>query len=449
MKDLTCLEERLVSARIPFMQIRTLGYDKQCGIKGQIVNVPLDVDTTAKILPRNVRDTQTIQLKLKRCLCYERAYLCETIRPKKVMDALKYLITQPLYQSEGITLSKDWEKTIQNNRRDQDSVVSEQHETQTPNNDVTEISMMLSGISVTEVATNESGTQTEPCIDMNRGTTQDSNLPAVSLASYLEVVLESGTEVFSASATDHQENDNNSDLDRQITDSLREVLQHFIEEDEDVFEREDENQYLNPGGEETLLDNNPVENISFAPGENKIPLHLMLDKYAEELSFPSIFCGQQKEFSLNFSYSDIARIQASHRDRRFARTDFVLYMFKKLQLIYVVDAVSVYLRQKVNKEPGKVTARQVLQQEFLDQLIDRDFGFRFLKKITSSPAHWECEQRKLIDMIRQFNVPNIFFTVSAAETAWPELLVTLSKVVDGKTISEEKPARLTFSEKTR
>ena len=163
MKDLTCLEERLVSARIPFMQIRTLGYDKQCGIKGQIVNVPLDVNSTAKILPRNVQDTQTIQLKLKRRVCYERAYLCETIRPKKVMDALKYLIGQPLYQSEGITLSKDWEKTIQNNRRDQDSVVSEQHETSTANDDVTEISTMLSGISVTEVATEESGTQTEPC----------------------------------------------------------------------------------------------------------------------------------------------------------------------------------------------------------------------------------------------------------------------------------------------
>jgi hypothetical protein len=47
--DLTPLEERLVSLRLPFCQIRSLGADRQFGMKGNIVNVMNDLDTTAKV----------------------------------------------------------------------------------------------------------------------------------------------------------------------------------------------------------------------------------------------------------------------------------------------------------------------------------------------------------------------------------------------------------------
>jgi hypothetical protein len=49
LKDLTPLEERLVALRLPFYQIKTLGSDRQCGIRGNIVNVMNDLDTTAKV----------------------------------------------------------------------------------------------------------------------------------------------------------------------------------------------------------------------------------------------------------------------------------------------------------------------------------------------------------------------------------------------------------------
>jgi hypothetical protein len=37
------------------------------------------------------------------------AYIAETVRPKKVMEALKYLIKQPLYEQENVTISSTWE----------------------------------------------------------------------------------------------------------------------------------------------------------------------------------------------------------------------------------------------------------------------------------------------------------------------------------------------------
>ena len=49
LKILTELEERLISPRIPFMIIRSLGYCKQFGLKGNLVNVPMNVDTNVSV----------------------------------------------------------------------------------------------------------------------------------------------------------------------------------------------------------------------------------------------------------------------------------------------------------------------------------------------------------------------------------------------------------------
>jgi hypothetical protein len=46
---LTALEERLVALRLPFVQIRSLGADRQFGMQGNIVNVINDLDTSAKV----------------------------------------------------------------------------------------------------------------------------------------------------------------------------------------------------------------------------------------------------------------------------------------------------------------------------------------------------------------------------------------------------------------
>ncbi|GIX98075.1 hypothetical protein CDAR_200031 [Caerostris darwini] len=64
---LSC-EERLVALRIPFMQIRELGRDRQYGIKGSVTNVPNDFHKSVDCLPRNVNDSATIYVKLKKRL---------------------------------------------------------------------------------------------------------------------------------------------------------------------------------------------------------------------------------------------------------------------------------------------------------------------------------------------------------------------------------------------
>jgi hypothetical protein len=108
LKDLTTLEERLSSPRLPFMQLRPLGWDRQLGLRGNIVNVPINVDSVSCILPRRFSESSVVHLALMRRMEYKRPYMFESIRPAKVYDACRYLVTTPLYMDESIQLSDDW-----------------------------------------------------------------------------------------------------------------------------------------------------------------------------------------------------------------------------------------------------------------------------------------------------------------------------------------------------
>ena len=111
--DLTPLEERLISPRIPFMQIRELPRGGQLSIHGNVVNVPSDVNSTVHTLPRLISDSQTIPIKLKRRLSYKHHYQFQNVRPKKVLEAAQYLVTtSELFKSEGIEVQDTWQNTV-------------------------------------------------------------------------------------------------------------------------------------------------------------------------------------------------------------------------------------------------------------------------------------------------------------------------------------------------
>ena len=83
LKDLTPLEERLLSPRIPFMQMRELPSGGQLSIRESVVNVPADVDSIITLLPRPIDKSQTIPIKLKQRLGYKHHYQFQNVRPLK------------------------------------------------------------------------------------------------------------------------------------------------------------------------------------------------------------------------------------------------------------------------------------------------------------------------------------------------------------------------------
>lgn len=83
--DLSPLEERLVAPRIPFMHLHEKPRGGQLSITGNVVNVPVDVTSTVKKLPRVLTENETIPLKFKRCLSFKHCVAFERIRPSNLL----------------------------------------------------------------------------------------------------------------------------------------------------------------------------------------------------------------------------------------------------------------------------------------------------------------------------------------------------------------------------
>jgi len=62
--------------------------------------------------------------------------------------------------------------------------------------------------------------------------------------------------------------------------------------------------------------------------------------------------------------------------------------------------------------------------------------------VQGSPAYWTSARYKLHDMIDQLGQPHLFFTLSAADSYWPELdrLICQLEGVDPATLANESPA---------
>ena len=103
------LEERLLSLRIPFMQIRALNSGGQFSLKGSVVNVPAEIEPTIRALPRLQNKSETIPVKLKRMKKFKHAVVSENVRPVAVMTALQTLLsTSELYKEANITVNDAW-----------------------------------------------------------------------------------------------------------------------------------------------------------------------------------------------------------------------------------------------------------------------------------------------------------------------------------------------------
>ena len=233
------LEERLTALRIPFMQIRELPRVGQYSLKGNVINVPVDIQPTINCLPRPMDENFTVAIQLKKKLSYKTVDFKENVRPLRVLTALHWLVNNSeFYKNSGIAVNDNWHKEV----------------TESAEETVKEF---------LEVTTEQTNSQKKNQIN------KDASLTA-----------NDWTE------TDGYDSDHYSEID--ANDQV--------------------------GNVDTLVDDADIENkydqvFTFAPGEGQHPLSLYLDKDAEYLCFPSIFCDQRRPDNedrlVQLHYSDI------------------------------------------------------------------------------------------------------------------------------------------------
>lgn len=362
--NLSALEERMVSPRIPFMQLRELPRGGQLSIHGNVVNVPADVNSTVNSLPRPLNDLQTIPIKLKRRLIYKHHYMLENVRPLNVLQAARYLVeNSKLFKDEGIEIN----------------------------------------------------------------------------TSYLD-------------SCDYQ---NNKNQPLQLTENEKQN-----EQEEQLFDESDawcEVEERPSGVVDTLLvEPDPAQDfdhvLSFAPGEGNKPLGLFIDKDAEYLSFPSIFCGKKRldnaDRQIPVHYSTVCKWELRSQDRRVAESvPNIFYKLKKLQIKRIQDSAGISLR-KCKTKGKRYTAKDFKTDANVNKLIRLDEGYRVLRNLRGSPPYFEKCKKDLFAMIRQLGNPTWFCSFSAAETRWTHLLKILARLVENRNYSENEIRDMTWQKKS-
>ena len=143
---LTTIEQRLISPRHEFMNIRSLGRERQVGLHGMIVNVPIDINKTVNQLPRTFQQSQTIQLQLFRKMSFSKPYLYETIRPNLVQEAALYLSNTELFKQEKVVFSVDWVKSVKESDKDINFIVNPNDIPSNPGAELEDTNMEFSSV---------------------------------------------------------------------------------------------------------------------------------------------------------------------------------------------------------------------------------------------------------------------------------------------------------------
>ena len=378
------LEERLIALRIPFMQIRELPRGGQYSLKGNVINVPVDIQPTINCLPRPMDENFTVAIQLKKKLSYKTVDFKENVRPLRVLTALHWLVNNSeFYKNSGIAVNDNWHQEV----------------TECAEETVKEF---------LEVTTEETSSQKKNQIN------KDASLTA---------------------ANDWTETEGY---------------------DSDHYSEIDANDQV--GNVDTLVDDADIENkydqvFTFAPGEGQHPLSLYLDKDAEYLCFPSIFCGQRrpdnKDRLVQLHYSDIVKWELRSVDRRAAQSvPNIFFKHKKLQMKQISDKVNLAVRRCKNNGK-KITVAEARDSKYLDKLVQLDEGYYIFRQLRNSPAYLEARKKDIFAMIRQLSLPTWFMSLSAADTRWTDLLRMLARLNDDIEYSEEEIENLSWQEKTK
>ena len=191
--------------------------------------------------------------------------------------------------------------------------------------------------------------------------------------------------------------------------------------------------------------------FSVAPAEGNSPVSIFMDKHAEELAFPSLFCGKarpdNKDRQVKVSCSDICKSELRQSDRRMAgHIPNIFFKYKKLQTKHILDKANLCIRK--TKGSQDLTAAFFKSAENIEKLCRHDEGYRVFKDLRGSPPYWEQAKKDIFAMIRRLGIPTWFMSFSSAETRWTHLLQILSKSVHNKSLTEQEVSELSWHEKS-
>ena len=391
--DISSYEERLIALRIPFMQIRCLPKGKQYALHGSVINVPVKMTETINMLPRYLNAEGTVAVKLKRQINSKNVYSSQNIRPLLVLQALYWLLNHsPLYREADLRVDYAW----------LNQTIMELHE-------------------IPEVERREN--------DEND-------------------LVSDGCEDNVGKRLEEQSIDLQEKGERNFQIAESNTGKQNEESDDDNFSECGDPQ--NAPERQTLLEGpTPEYCVEVAPGENSVPLHMLVDINCEYLAFPTLYGGQNPYLNKkNVSYSNICKFELRNVNRRIATNiTNIFFKYKKTQLKYMHRMMDFAVRATKNNK--NYTAKDVSRYEDREKISQLDHGYFLYGSLRNSPVYLEKSKKEVLAMIRQLGIPTFFMSLSAADLKWVDLLKTLGKLIDRYDYSDIEIENMSWSDRTR
>ena len=244
--------------------------------------------------------------------------------------------------------------------------------------------------------------------------------------------------------------DSEPDSDLDIVDVSCDSFSESDNEDDTRNNSVDESSNENNGpekyfDEETCLLTN--EGLIFAPGENNSPLSILRDVYAASCTFIKIYAGTLRRIPKHLTHQKVLQSEISRYDRRCCDPYRLMYAALELRTHKMLSSILLCMRKSRNL--NNITAGQLLNDGFVNNLTLKDVAYKVFEHDRGSPAFFAKKKKEMFAMIRQIGPAAIFLTLSSAETKWLELLVILKNTVDKEIITESEAASLPYHERTR
>jgi hypothetical protein len=373
--DMNSLEQQLISLSIPFSKIVVLPKGKQRGIRGSVVCVPSNVQEITQTLPRPMKESQLIAVKLKRKIEYRGHVQYKVIDTAKLQTALNYLQRHNPHYAD-VEIDDAWQ--VENDEielligRENTTETNESHDNQSDNS-----------------------SQNTDDYDVGENMNKDA-----------------------AAESDEDGEDNPDPRDPFCAVPFDSCLQPPDLRTEAIAEFE-----------------NMVYSVAPAQGNKPISMFRPGDKDTEAMSFPTLFPTAENTFQVErevkLSLTSYFNARLFDADGRFAgNSEYIFYAQYAKELDQLLSSISVAVRKRSarTRDGQNVTARNLSDDTQRANMTQKDLAYHHFDTLRGTPDYWKRTMNDLFSMIRQLGIPTWFATFSAAEMSrWPEVIETIAR----------------------
>ena len=396
-QELSELEAALCSPHIAFSKIVNVQWQKQKRLIGAVINVPANYKTTVKTLPRTDIKDFRIAVDLTRKLEYRGNFRSGLVRPYEVRRACALLCKTPLYRAYDIEMQNTLDGYLD---------------------------VQATGLAddATDTFENLSADKADDLDVVKDEQVEAEELPLIKDKADLGKAHtnKDGIEIV-ADDDELYEDDECIDEERPVTETFLDI--------------------------ETNANELRQSCMRVAPSEGNHPQGLLRSKHGEELAYPRLYGGFERQGYGDTPYYMIARHELRSADRRFA-TDVskIFFSMRKMHCQNVCGIANMAVRRA---HRGRVTAGQLLNPVDREDICHHDLGYFSLKTLRSSPAYKLEMKKDIFAMIKQLHKPCWFHTLTFGDGRWHELTRILFEVKHSRTISDEALRALTSVDRAK